>query len=43
MKHASLTRFKLSRFWMVLGCLFLAAAQTGADQAAPFVGERRPL
>src|SRR5713101_3054010 len=35
MKHASLARFKLSRFWMVLGCLFLAAAQTGADQAAP--------
>jgi hypothetical protein len=33
MKHVSLARFKLSRLWVVLGCLFLAGAQTGAHQA----------
>src|SRR5436309_2641071 len=34
MKHASLARFKLSRLWVVLGCLFLAGAQTGAHKVA---------
>jgi len=38
MKHASLARFKLSHLLMVLGCLFLAGAQTGAHQGT----SRRP-
>src|SRR5882672_5210322 len=33
MKHVSLARFKLSRLCVVLGCLILAGAQTGAHQA----------
>ena len=38
MKHASLARFKLLHLLMVLACLFLAGAQTGAHQVAA----RRP-
>jgi hypothetical protein len=38
MKHAWLARFRLSHLLMVLACLFLAGAQTGAHQ----VTARRP-